>query len=250
MTVHDLAFRHHPEWFTAHGVRFFERFLKRVRVAEIPVIVPSATTAADCVDAGIDDELIHVVPWGIDASTVTAERINEIRVRHRLPETFVVFVGTLEPRKNLETLVAAMEVLPDVPLVVVGPKGWGDVSTGDAVTLSQLTDDDVAAVIAAARALVYPSRFEGFGLPVLEAMAQGTPVVVTEGTAPAALAADAGLAVATDGPDALVEAIEAIISSDATHDRLGNAGRLRSAEYTWQQAAAATAEVYERRAGR
>lgn len=248
VTIHDLAFRHHPEWFTPHGVRFFNRFLQRTQRGDVPVIVPSRTTAADCIDAGIDESRVHVVPWGVDGSRVTTDRISAIRERYGLPDVYVVFVGTLEPRKNVETLVTAMRELPELPLVVIGPDGWGDVSIGDAMALPNLTDDEVATVIAAARVLVYPSRFEGFGLPVLEAMAEGTPVVVTAGTAPAELAADSGLAVSTTDAAELVEAIEAIVASDSLRQQLGAAGRIRAASFTWKRSAEGTAAVYAQRA--
>lgn len=245
VTIHDLAFRHNVDWFTPHGVKFFGRFLEQVGRADWPVIVPSKFTADDCLSAGIDHGRVHVVPWGVTAREYTAADIDERSRRLGLPDDFVLFVGTLEPRKNLDTLVAAMQLVPEIPLVVVGPIGWGNVTAGDAIVLGNLTSDDVGAVMAAASVLVYPSHFEGFGLPVLEAMSVGTPVIVTESSAAAEVAGDTGLAVRTDSAEPLATAIRSIIGSVELRERLGSAGQHRASEFTWEAAARATLDIYE-----
>ena len=245
-TVHDLAFRHHPEWFTANGVDFLSRFFDRVRVGEMPVVVPSAVTAADCVEAGIDEDRVHVVPWGVDPEPVADDRIAATRTELDLHDRSVLFVGTLEPRKNLDGLARALRHVGDHELVVVGPTGWGDVAPpAGARLLGPLSDDRVREVMAASRVLAYPSHFEGFGLPVLEAMAVGTPAVVTAGTAAAGVAADAGLAVDPGDEIGLAEAITALIGDDGLHERLAAAARLRAAEFTWEASAEAMIDAYE-----
>lgn len=244
-TIHDLAFVRHPEWFTPHGVAFFGRFLSQVVDARGPVIVPSSITADDCLVAGIAEDRISVIPWGVEGAPVDETEQLEARIRHGLPETFVLFVGTLEPRKNLATLAAAMRRLDDpAPLVVVGPAGWGDVDVPGSILLGEVSSEDVAALMASAAMLVYPSHFEGFGLPVLEAMAQGTPVVVTERTVPAEIAGEAGLALDTNDVGALAVGIESLLADAGSRRALGESGRQRAATYDWKTTATATAAVY------
>jgi len=244
VTIHDLAFQRNPEWFTPHGVRYFQRFLGRVASGTDLVIVPSERTAADCRAHGIDDERIRVIPWGSDPVEVTPADREAVRTRHGVPSNAVLFVGTIEPRKNLDGLLAAMQHLPERQLVVVGPEGWGATDLGDAIVLGALEDSDVAALMAASGVLAYPSHFEGFGLPVLEAMAQGTPVVVTAGTVPADLAAGGGLAVDTTDPKALAGALEAVLSDPDRRGVMSADARLRSAEFTWAETAQQTSNVY------
>ncbi len=244
-TIHDLAFVRHPEWFTPNGVAFFRRFLDRVVNEQLSVIVPSQTTADDCVARGISERRLHVVPWGVDVDPATESEVDAARRKYRLPDTFVLFVGTLEPRKNLQTLAAAMEQHPDLPLLVAGPTGWGDVEVPGARMLGGIPDGEVEALMAAATVLAYPSHFEGFGLPVLEAMAQGTPVVTSRGTAPAEILGDAGLAVDTHSAKAIADAIGAIVESEADRAKMGDEGRERAASYRWEATAQQTAALYE-----
>lgn len=246
VTIHDLAFVRHPEWFTSNGVRFFRRFLDTIRRSDASVIVPSDTTADDCAAVGIEERRITVIPWGIDATPVEPSAVEDTRRRHELPERFVLYVGTLEPRKNLSTLAEAMALLSDdIPLVVVGPDGWGDVTVPGGVMLGEVPGREVPALMAAATVLAYPSHFEGFGLPVLEAMAQGTPVVTTIGTAPAEIADDAGLAVDTRDPTLLANTIRSLVDDSTTCDAMGDLGRQRAATYRWSDTAKRTAAVYE-----
>lgn len=244
VTVHDLAFVRHPEWFTPNGVRYFTRFLDRVRASNAEVIVPSTTTADDCVARGIDESRVHVVAWGVDVEEASNEQVAEVVERYSLPERFVLFVGTVEPRKNLATLLEAMETISDVPLVVVGPAGWGDIRLGDATVLGSVPDADIGPLMAAASVLAYPSHFEGFGLPVLEAMAQGTPVVVTQGTAPAELAAAAGVAVNTHSATEIANALADLVGSDSARASLGTTGKARAATFRWDETARAHASIY------
>jgi glycosyltransferase involved in cell wall biosynthesis len=249
VTLHDLGFLRNPEWFTPHGVRFFHRFLDDIVAGDQLVIVPSEATADDCLSAGIAAERITTIPWGNDRIVVSEEDRAAIRSRLGVREDAVLFVGTVEPRKNLAGLVAAMRLLPHRQLVVVGPSGWGDVDLGDATVLGSLSDHEVAALMSSAGVLAYPSHHEGFGLPVLEAMGQGTPVVVTAGTAPEWIAGDAGLAIDSSNPDALADAIERVLTDPALASRMGAMGLERAADRTWTETARRTRQVYAAAAG-
>ena len=243
-TIHDLAFVHHPEWFTPNGVAFFLRFLERVVDQQLSVFVPSQATAKDCIARGISERRIHVVPWGVDLEVASEAAIDDVRARYELPDEFVLFVGTLEPRKNLLTLAGAMEHHPDVPLLVAGPEGWGDVEVPGARILGRIPEGDVEPLMAAATVLAYPSHLEGFGLPVLEAMAQGTPVVTTKGTAPAEILGDAGLSVDTRRERAIADAIGQLIESPSDRAAMGEIGKQRASTYRWEETAKRTAEIY------
>ncbi|MFT7473457.1 MAG: glycosyltransferase involved in cell wall biosynthesis [Verrucomicrobiales bacterium] len=244
-TIHDLAFVRHPEWFTPHGVRYFTRFLDRVRDTDTMVITPSQTTANDCAARGIDRANLRVIPWGIDVRIATDDDVVEVRQRYSLPEVFVLFVGTLEPRKNLTTLAEAMSKVSSAPLVVAGPTGWGDVDLPGSWMLGEVPAADIEALMAAATVLAYPSHFEGFGLPVLEAMAQGTPVVTTAETAPAEVAGGGGLTIDSHSVDELADALRSLIDSPEQRRTLGEAAKIRAADFRWDVTARATAKVYE-----
>ncbi|MBW0254618.1 glycosyltransferase family 1 protein [Cellulomonas sp. PS-H5] len=254
VTVHDVAFLRDPAHFTPRGVRFFTRALERTRDEAAAVVVPSRATADDCVAAGIAPERLHVVPHGAPGWTVTASDVAEVRTRLGLPERFVLWCGTFEPRKNVGGLLAAFARLaerdPDVRLVLVGPPGWGEVPARPApgpwerrvVELGRLSTSDLRATYAAAAAFCFPSTWEGFGLPVLEAMSVGTPVVTSRGTSMAEVVAGAGVLVDPLDPEDLAAGMERALSEEGP--LLGAAGRARSQAFTWSDAAARHAAVY------
>ena len=252
-TVHDLYPLTRPEWFTGRGARLMRRGLERIRQDAAAVLVPSHVVAHDCGRHGFDPDRVHVVPWGSDATEVPAGRVEEVLARHGVGRPYVLFVGTLEPRKGLAVLADAMVRVgrPDVTLVVVGPAGWGDGDParlrsvpGPVARLGFVGDDDLAALRQGAAACCAPSWAEGFGLPVLEAMAQGAPVVASAGTASAEVAGDAALLVEPGVPRLLAEAVERLLDDDALADRLREAGPARAATFTWEGAARRVVDVY------
>jgi glycosyltransferase involved in cell wall biosynthesis len=251
VTVHDLAFIHEPGHFTRHGRRFFRRGLKLARSNADLVLVPSQSTLDDCVDAGFSRARVRLVPHGVEVPSVSDADVSAFRAKYELSEHYVLWCGTLEPRKNIPTLLAAFELVrrndPTLELLLVGPHGWGDVSLppGSATgvrLLGFLPTDELHAGYAGARAFCYPSLREGFGLPVLEAMAHGVPVVTSAGTAMAEVVTDAGLLVDPLDVDALAAALEAALGD--RHDELAAAARQRAAKFSWDSAAALTAEAY------
>jgi glycosyltransferase involved in cell wall biosynthesis len=247
VTVHDLAFLHEPSHFTRHGLRFFHRGLTLTRQTADLVLVPSETTLTDCVAAGIVESRLRLVPHGVSVPRVNEHSIAEFAAKYGLPARYVLWCGTLEPRKNVPALVAAFELRrrsdPDLGLVLVGPSGWGDVpvTSSDGVhLLGFLSTAELHAAYAGASAFCYPSIREGFGLPVLEAMAHGLPVVTSVGSAMAEFVATAGILV--DPTD--VEAIADGLSRALADDSLGKAAAVRAAGYSWQRAAELTAAAY------
>jgi glycosyltransferase involved in cell wall biosynthesis len=247
VTVHDVAFLRDPAKFTRQGVRVMRRSLDVIRDTATLVLTPSAASREDLETAGIEAARIRLIPLGVDATAAPATDVEQVRRRHRLPEQFVLFVGTLEPRKNLRRLAAAVDRLDEpLPLVVAGPDGWGPgADVADSRTeirfLGFVPTADLPALYAAATVFAYPSELEGFGLPVAEAMAQGTPVVTSAGTATEEVAA--GAAVLVDPFD--VDSIAAgLVEAQRNAAELAVAGPRRAAELTWDATAQRTLDAY------
>lgn len=253
VTVHDLAFLEHPEFFTERGNEFFRAGLDHTRREADRILVPSEATFEECLAAGLPGDRMQIVPWGVDQVEVSASQVERVRRRHKLRRDYVLWVGTLEPRKNLAGLLAAFasveSTLKDYDLVIVGPKGWGDAlgsgrkpAPERVKTLGYVSDSDLTALYAGARAFAYPSLSEGFGLPVLEAIATGTPVVTSIGTPMARLIGDAGVAVNPRDIASLANGLVAVTGND--HTKFAKAAKAQAEQFTWEATAAATDQVY------
>jgi glycosyltransferase involved in cell wall biosynthesis len=254
-TVHDLHFLHEPGHFTPRGVRVFNRFLDLVLEEAALVVCPSEATRADCVDAGIDAARLRVVPWGTSTAPVSPAAVERARRHHGLDRPYVLFAGTVEPRKNLPRLLQAFDRLGpvDADLVLVGPEGWGgdEAAAGpSARRLGFLPRAELDALYAGAAAVCYPSLREGFGLPVLEAMAQGAAVVTSATTATAEVGGDAAVLVDPLDVDAITGGLRDLLADPERRARLGAAARERAATYTWARTAAGMIEAYRAAAGR
>jgi glycosyltransferase involved in cell wall biosynthesis len=232
LTVHDLAILRSPEAFPRWHRLYGRAGLVRVlREADAVVAVSELTKRETVALAGISPERIRVVPNGVDP-VFTQDG-------PRADGDYVLAVATLEPRKNLARVVEAARVA-GVELRVVGARGWGGVEVEGWV--GEIPDAELAALYRGARCVLYPSLYEGFGLPVLEAMSSGVPVVTSRGTAMEEVAG--GAAVLVDPLD--VEAIaEGIRSADAERDLLVPRGLARAGEFTWARAADALVGLWE-----
>jgi glycosyltransferase involved in cell wall biosynthesis len=231
LTVHDLAILRAPEAFPRWHRLYGTAGLRRVLRAADAIVAVSEFTRREVVElAAVAEERVRVVPNGVDP-VFTPDG-------PRAEGDYVLAVGTLEPRKNLERAVEAAREA-GVELRVVGARGWGGVDVDGWV--GEIPDSELAALYRGARSVLYPSLYEGFGLPVLEAMACGTPVVTSLDTAMAEIARDA--AVLVDPLD--VSAIAAgIVAADARRDELSRAGLERAREFTWQRSADAVVELW------
>jgi glycosyltransferase involved in cell wall biosynthesis len=257
-TVHDLLFLRYPDHYPWHAREVLRRGFELARRHARLVMCPSRATLDDCVARGIEAERLRLVPWGVRAALLDARAVADVLRKRRLDRPFVLFCGTVEPRKNLHRVIEAFRSLdrPDVELVLAGPRGWKeDIEArleplgGRVRRLGFVPPDDLGALYAGAAAVVYPSLQEGFGLPVLEAMARGAAVVTSAGTAMEEVAGGAALLVDPLDVDALAGAMERLLDDDGLAASLGRAAKDRAAGFTWDRSARLAADVYDEAVG-
>lgn len=254
LTVHDLSYELHSDTVTAASRRYQQLVPQGLRRAAVVTTMAEAT-ADDLADFyHLDRSRIVITPLGVDPVWGQAAAPDAAwRARHGLPARYLVFVGTPEPRKNLPVLLAAHRLArardPEVPpLVLVGPAGWGPQAPveGDGaavVRTGYLEEPDVARVVAGAAALVLPSRYEGFGLPPLEAMACGTAVVASD--LPVVREVTGGLAelVPVGDVEALAAALAKVLDDDGGPAARA-ARRAHAARFTWRRCAEQAFRAY------
>ncbi|MGH2791909.1 MAG: glycosyltransferase family 4 protein [Actinomycetota bacterium] len=269
VTVHDLAFLRSADHFTRRGNSFFRRGLElALRDADL-VLCPSQATITDCIEAGFDAARLRMVPHGVTVQSPSPDDVARVRKHHGLDRPYVLWTGTVEPRKNLPGLLRAWTMVDaEADLVLVGPEGWstdleallrgagsagpqkkrGAASAGPqkkrVKVLGFLPQRDLAPIYAGAEVFCYPSFTEGFGLPVLEAMAQSTPVVTSRGTSTEEIGRDAVILVDPADPAAIAEGIGRILDDAELGSQLASKGRARAATYTWEAAAELTLAAY------
>lgn len=258
ITVHDLAIYRNPGWFPPRQPLSTRLVVPRSVMGADAVIAVSENTAHDIVELfGLDRSRIEVIHHGVSPKLVPmgAEERAEARARLGLPERFILFVGTVEPRKNLETLLDAWAMMRDRPdLVVVGSWGWRYEQIREKMArlgprlhqLESVDPDELPAIYNLARVLAHPAWYEGFGLPPLEAMACGTPVVVSDRASLPEIVQEAGLVVPADDADQWRSALERVVGDTQLAADLRHRGILRAAQFSWKRAASRTWEVIDR----
>ena len=235
VTVHDLAVFRHPDAFNRWTRTYSPRVVPRVLAAAQRIIAVSEFTRRELVELlHVPDDKIRVVPNGVDEEFTREGPAAE--------GDYVLTVGTLEPRKNLARLVEAAR-RSDLELRVVGARGWGKVEVGGNGVrwLGEVSDTELARLYRGARCVAYPSLYEGFGIPVLEAMACGAPVVTTRGTAMEEIADGAAVLVDTRDPAEIAAGIE---RAAAEREQLVSRGLERARAFRWDAIADATVGVY------
>ena len=263
LTIHDLSLLIHPETHEKRRVRRSRRRLPVMARAANAIIVPTESVRAEvCEHLEISPQKVFAVPEAArDCFTPMEMKATEpVRQRLGIGDDFLLTVGTLEPRKNLLTLVNAFGKIatdqPTLQLVIAGSRGWlseplfeaiGKSPAQDRIVLTEyLNDDELRALYSSCSAFVYPSIYEGFGLPPLEAMACGAPVIASH--IPALEETTGGAAVLFEPNDvnSLASAIVDLLQSSELRSRFSALGRVRAAEFTWEQTARLTLEVYEK----
>jgi alpha-1,3-rhamnosyl/mannosyltransferase len=234
VTVLDVGVLRHPELFNRWNWTYSGFAVPRVLRAARRLIAISEFTKSEIVAlVGIDMERIDVigVPPRESLSAEGAAAEGE----------YVLAVGTLEPRKNLAQAAEAAR-RAGVELRVAGARGWGDVAVDGTRWLGEVDDDELARLYRGARALLYPSRYEGFGIPILEAMRTGTPVVTSRGGATEEVAGGAAVLVDPEDPGSIADGIA---EADRRRDELRALGFARAREFSWDDVAERTLRVYE-----
>jgi len=259
-TCYDLEPLRHPDLFSRKIVLFYRLMSRRLRTVD-RVITISESTARDVHELlGIPHERITPIHLGVEPTFARASAGEQHRVRsaHRLPERFVLYLGNTMPHKNVERLVEAMSMVrqshPDVALVLGGApdKHRGNVEQtiarhhlGDVVRfLGKVPEADLPGLISSATLFAFPSLYEGFGLPVLEAMACGTPVVTSNRSSLPEVVGDAGVMVEPTDVAALAAALRALLDDEGHASRLGERGLERARQFTWRRCADAHLQVY------
>lgn len=261
ITIHDLSFQLYPENFRPLNRLYLQTFTRQSVRRARRVIAVSDSTKRDLVRTyDLAPAKIDVIHHGRDASfrPLPADQVAAFRAREDLPERFCLFVGTLEPRKNIVCLVEAYAQLPadSPPLILVGGKGWlydeifGRVEAlglGNRVRFAgYVAADDLPWWYNAAELFVYPSLYEGFGLPPLEAMACGTPVIASTASSLPEVVGYAGLLVDPADAGALAEAMAQVLADPELRGRMREAGLARARAFSWPETARKTADTYRR----
>lgn len=262
VTVHDVYPLQNPGSFRPWWSWYF-RWVVAAAAARADRIITSSAISAREISSywGIEEARVRVVHYGVGAAferPPLADQVDQVRKAHGLPRSYFLFVGSLEPRKNLSGLLRAARELRqagrDCSVVMVGPRGWRNRTLQEEVAhaaeqgwlrrLGFVEDADLAALYAGARALVMPSLHEGFGFPIIEAMGCGCPVIAGRAGSLPEITGDAGLVVDSDDTGAIAAAMARVDDDEKLRVDLVARGRERAGHFRWERCARETVEIY------
>jgi glycosyltransferase involved in cell wall biosynthesis len=265
VTVHDLAFQRFPELFPRDWRWLYRAGLRAAVKRADAILVPSQSTADDLMaSTSIPGSRVHVTPLAPSPSTLREDQREDpkdVFERLRVTQPYVLSVGTLEPRKNLVRLVRAYrQVAPDVPhmLVLTGARGWhaealdaelARPGPGTIVWTNEVSDGELDVLYRGADVFTYPSLYEGFGLPVVEAMARGVPTLTSDTSSLPEVAGDAALLVDPTDVSEIADGLARLLTDHAYAEDLRQRGLQRAATFTWAATARATLDVYRQLTG-
>jgi len=264
ITVHDLAFLHWPHFLTKDSAAYYGQIDRAVTNAK-HIIVPSENTKQDLMgQLGVADQKVSVIYEAADSifaplpMEMTRQKIDK---KFQLPSTYVFAVGTVEPRKNIGGLLHAFRYLldkynmPNVGLAIAGSHGWLYEDVLDKIQalklerhvffLGRISDQELQQLYVGARCHIHPAHYEGFGLPPLEAMACGTPTIVSNVSSLPEVVGDAALLVDPNDPEEMAVALHRLLTEDGLHSELRAKGLQRAQCFTWERAARQTLEIYQ-----
>lgn len=271
LTIHDLQYLYFPEYFTSTKLRFLRTMVPRSAEAARRVLVPSEYSRRTVIERlSIDPSLVVVVPHGI-APRDEVELPTDVRGRYGLAGPYFLYPAATYPHKNHLTLLEGFAKLlgrhPDASLVFTGAKAWQEWSVAkemgeridreiDKLGISEqvkrlgyVSTGDLEALYNEATALTFPSRFEGFGAPILEAMARGCPVIAANATALPEVVGDCGRLVSPDNAEEWAEAMRELIEDEETRASFVKAGLERAPEFGWDRSAAILEDAYREALG-
>lgn len=263
ITVHDLSFLYYPRFLTAEGRRYYGGHIKWAVERTDHILADSQATKTDLTSLlDVEPDKVTVVHLAADPSfsPLSQTVAGHVVARYDLEPGFVLFVGTLEPRKNVPGLLLAYRMLldqkvTDKPLVLVGSKGWlyeEIFDRAEALDLSDhvrflhgVPDENLPGLYSAASVLAMPSFYEGFGLPALEAMSCGTPVVAANRASLPEVVGDAGILVDPENPEEIAEALGRVLTEEPQRAQMRQAGLEQAETFSWERVARETRAVYE-----
>jgi alpha-1,3-rhamnosyl/mannosyltransferase len=268
VTVHDLSHLRYPEAHPADRLAWLSEGFQTTMNRAQHFITVSEFTKKELIELlGIKQDKVTVVPEGVSScfrpskSDLLLQKLQKWSLK---PDGYLLSVGTLEPRKNLINLFKAYERLPNSvkarwPLVVVGMSGWKQkgiiqemdalIRNGNLIPLGYLSDEELAVIYSGAKLFVYLSLYEGFGLPPLEAMACGTPVVSANRTSLPEVLGDAGILVDPENIEAVARTLESVLDDSRKCREMSHRGQRQAAKFTWQTCAEKTYNVYQKTLG-
>lgn len=266
VTVADMSYRICPQFHPRRRVMLMKSLEGRIKAAKHIITISENARREIHEILNIPEERITVTPLGVDSGyhpmELSEEEICQLRDRYQLPDRFFLYVGAIEPRKNLQRLVEAFNVWRRQPengdldhkLVMTGGKGWlyGDIFKriqelglqDQIVFTGYVPEEDLPRIYNLAQALVYPSLYEGFGLPPLEAMACGTPVISSNCSSIPEVVGESGLLVDPLSVEELSAALQQVSQSSALRQELSQRGLQRARHFTWENCARLTMQVY------
>jgi alpha-1,3-rhamnosyl/mannosyltransferase len=259
-SIYDLSLRHYRETHPRERVWFFEYFIKtRLQYAGHILTISEFVRQEIIEEFNLCPSMVTSVPLAPDPLFVPcrADLVEKIRIKYHLPQSYLLFVSSLEPRKNIDLLIEALEIATtDIPLVLVGWQGWGEKKwlekikgtefKGRIHIIGHLPDDDLKAVYNGALSLVYPSLYEGFGLPIVEAMACGCPVICSNAASMPEVAGDAAILIDPHRSDELAHAIDTLVHDTDLRNSLVVKGFKQASTFTWDDAARKTLDVFRK----
>lgn len=263
VTIHDILFEHYPELFEAIFILRSKTFVRQsIRRADAIITISNYSREDICNTYGIDKNKIFVTPLGVNKSfrpETSAERINKVLLKYGIEGQYILFVGRLEPRKNIPTLIEAFSLLikngfEEYSLVIGGAKDFGyeeifkaagsSVGVHKIIFPGTIFEKDLPVLMSGAKIFAYPAFYEGFGLPVLEAMACGTPVVTSNTSSLPEIVGDAGILVNPYEVESLFSGLRTLLTDDNLFNQIRGRGIQRAKLFSWELCAEKTLQVY------
>jgi glycosyltransferase involved in cell wall biosynthesis len=264
VVIYDLSFIYYPQYTQRKNLPYMLKFVPRSVKRASRIITISENSKKEIIDHyKIGGDMVEIINPAVDHKIFKpqpADRISQIAAKYRIGGSYILCVATLEPRKNLIGVLEAFEKLPENiksthSLVLVGGKGWLDgelekkyellASKYSLIKTGYVPDEDLPALYSGAEVFVYPSFYEGFGMPPLEAMACGTPVITSDSTSLPEVVGDAGIMIKAEDTSELANQIEKVLRDKELADSLRAKGLIQAKKFTWDESAKRLLRVIE-----